>query len=94
MFTRKRPEPSKLDEVIDELLNEMLATDIDSDEYSKLLEKVTKLYKLKEPYIPKALSRDTLLLVAGNLAGIILILSYERVNILTSKAAGFVMKLR
>jgi hypothetical protein len=33
-----------------------------------------------------------LALVAGNLAGIMLIVSYERVNVLTSKALSFLIK--
>jgi hypothetical protein len=37
---------------------------------------------------------DTLALIAGNLAGIAIILSFEQVNVITSKALGFVAKLR
>lgn len=37
---------------------------------------------------------ETLALIGGNLAGIIAILSYEKANIITSKALGFVKTLK
>lgn len=91
MFSRKS-EPTLLEQNIDALLKQMLE-EPDADEKAKLLDQVTKLSKLKE-YDRKRVSPDTLVLVAGNLAGIILILSYEKANVLTSRALGFVMKLR
>jgi len=43
---------------------------------------------------PKRVSPDTLILVAGNLLGIVIILGYERANVITSRAMNLVMKLR
>jgi septal ring factor EnvC (AmiA/AmiB activator) len=43
---------------------------------------------------PDRLSKDTLAIVAGNIAGIMLIIGYERVNVIASKALAFVMKSR
>lgn len=42
----------------------------------------------------KKISPDAILAVVGNLAGIALILNFERMEILTSRAIGFVMKTR
>lgn len=39
-------------------------------------------------------SPDTLLVVAGNLLGIVLILTYEKGNIITTKAINFILKGR
>jgi len=39
-------------------------------------------------------SPDTILIVAGNLLGILLILKYEELNIITTKAMSFVIKGR
>jgi len=39
-------------------------------------------------------SPDTLLVVAGNLLGIVLILTYEKANIITTKALNFILKGR
>lgn len=40
------------------------------------------------------ISPDTLLVVAGNLVGILLILNFEKMDIVRSKAIGFVLKGR
>lgn len=40
------------------------------------------------------ISPDTVIMVAGNLAGILLILNFEKVGVITSKAMGLLIKLR
>lgn len=50
--------------------------------------------KYKEANKPDHVSKDTIALVGANLAGIVLILGYERMNIIASKALGLVMRLR
>ena len=40
------------------------------------------------------ISPDTVIKVAGNLAGILLILNFEKVGVVTSKAMGLLIKLR
>lgn len=94
MFNRKPPENTRLEKVIDVLLDRMADYDADDAEYPKMLEQLIKLYKLKEIDSQKRVSPDTLILVAGNLVGIVLILGYEKANVITSRAIGFVMKLR
>lgn len=93
MIARKKPEPTKLDEAIDVLLDRMLETG-DPDKYAKMVDQLSKLYKLKEVHAPKRVSPDTLAIIAGNLIGIVLILGYERAGVVTSRAIGFVLKLR
>lgn len=66
-----------------------------SDEYSKTVDQLEKLYKIKSSYEKdnkRTVSLDQMLAVAGNLAGIVLILSYEHMHPITSKALGFVLK--
>jgi len=84
--------PTKLDEVIDAALTQMLSIDPTTEEYSKAADQVTKLYKLREATTPKRVGADTLAVVLGNLAGIGMILSYEHVHVVTSKALGFVLR--
>jgi len=93
MFSRKAVK-TKLDEAIDLVLSEMQTISSDSDEYAKMIVQLERLYKLKEIDSPKRVSPDTLAIVAGNLAGILLILNFERAGVVTSKALSFVMKLR
>lgn len=89
-----KPKPTVLDETIDAKLAELAGSPLDSDEFTKKMEQINKLYALKEKHSQKRVSPDTMLLVAGNLAGILMILSYERAHVITSKALGFVLKSR
>jgi hypothetical protein len=94
MFNKSPIKPSQLDKTIEELLTDMQTTKGDSDEYAKMVDHLTKLYKLKEIDLPKRVSAETWATIGGNLAGILLILHYERFNVITSKALSFVSKIR
>ena len=94
MFTR-RPQPkTKLDEAIDNLLDHLCEVEAEPDSYAKVVDQLAKLYKMKEIQTPKRVSPDVLATIAGNVIGIVLILGYERANVITSKAIGFVLRLR
>lgn len=93
MFTLKK-EPEKLAKAIDSLIDELDSVNGDSDEYTKMVENLVKLTKIASEKTKIKISPDTVLAVAGNLAGILLILNYERVNVVASKALGFVHKAR
>lgn len=65
---------------------------VDGEEYVKRLNVVERLHGLMDKEKPKTLSKETMLSVAANLIGIILILRHENVNVITSKALGFVVR--
>lgn len=89
----KNETPTPLDNEIDRLLTLQSETQPDSDEYAKTNDQLIKLYKLREEVnFKKTVSPDVLAQVAGSLAGIVMILAYERAHIVTSKAIGFVSK--
>lgn len=94
MFTKKSPETEELDKAITKVLLDMQKFSSDTEEFAKMTAQLERLYKLKEIESRKRVSPDTLALIAGNLAGIVLIISYERAHVITSKALGFVMKAR
>ncbi len=95
MFTLNPPvEESELDKAINEVIREMAMRSSDSEEYAKMVDQLTKLYSLKEIDSKKRVSPDTLAIVIGNLAGIILVVGHERAHVVTSKALNFIMKLR
>lgn len=94
MFTKKDTEPTALQRTIDELHAKLQTLDPTSKEYAQVADQLVKLYPLAEIYTPKPVSRETLALIAANLTGILIIISYERVHIIASKAIGFVSKLR
>lgn len=64
-----------------------------TDEYSATTDQLSKLYTLQTNKSDR-LSKDTLALVAGNLAGIVMILGHERAHVIASKALAFVIKAR
>jgi hypothetical protein len=86
--------PSNLDMVIDNALSEFGEVSVGTPEYAEKVAQLTKLYQLKEIDSKRKVSKDTLAIVAGNLAGIVLMLSYERAHVITTKAIGFVLKPR
>lgn len=95
MFTKKTPEPTRIDEAINVIIVEMRNKKATDPEYAVMVSQLERLYKLKEIDSPKKrVSPDTVALIAGNLAGILLILNYERAHVVTSKALGFVMKAK
>jgi hypothetical protein len=59
----------------------------------RLREAETNL-KIKDVVTPDRVSKDTLAIIGANLAGIVLIIGYEKFNVVTSKALGFIQKLR
>lgn len=65
-----------------------------SEEYAKTLTLVERLEEMMEKEKPSSVSKDTLVTVAANLAGIFMIIRHEHVNVITSKALGFVIRSR
>lgn len=65
-----------------------------TEEYREALEALVKLHKMKEDEKPEPISKDTMLIVGANLLGIILIISHEHVNVVTSKAIGMLLRPR
>lgn len=95
MFNVKTPrEDSALEAEIRSLFIEMTDVDKGSEEYSKMIAHLSTLYALKETNSRKRVSPDTIAIVAGNLAGILLIVGHEKAHVVTSKALSFVLKAR
>ena len=70
----------------------MTSPDITLDEWDDLNEKYRVYSEMVKP--TWKITPDTLLVVGGNLMGILLILNFERMDIIRSKAIGFVLKGR
>lgn len=81
MFKKNRTK-----ELINILIDSMMGEDPRSEEYAKMAETLVKLDKGK-------ISADTKALIITNLAGIVLILNYEKVGIITSKAFSLVRRV-
>ena len=83
-----------LEDVIRAALKQLIDEPLGTDEYDRKVDQIAKLYELKKHNASERVSKDTLYTVVGNLTGILLILNYERMHVVTSKAVGFVMKPR
>lgn len=78
---------------IDQVLLEMDTVTADSEEFKKMTDNLVTLTKAL-PHKDRWEVYKVVLPVAANLAGIIMILGFEKFNVVTSKALGFVMKAR
>lgn len=85
-------DPSALDKEIDRLLQTLSVMDHDDEEYPRVADQLVKLYKLKEVDSKSRVSKDVWIGAGVNLAGILMIISYEHAHALASKALGFVTK--
>lgn len=94
MTIQKPTEKTGLEKAIDRVLAEMDNETVDSEEYARMSDQLVKLHAMKTTESRSRISPDTLATIVANLAGIIIIVGHERVHIVTSKALGFVMKLR
>ena len=91
MYQKDKPEPTALELAIEDALVNLSPHD---DDYDKKVKSVERLYRLKEIDSPQRVSPDTMALIFANLTGIAMIVGYERANVVTSKAIGFLLKLR
>jgi hypothetical protein len=94
MTVPKPTESTGLDKVIEDLLSEMAGVGAETPEYDAMSSQLVKLMHLKSDIGPKRVSPDVRATIMANLAGILVIVGHERAHILTSKALGFIMKLR
>jgi hypothetical protein len=95
MFTKPKNESSKLDEIIDEVETYILSISPNDEEYSDLVDHLSKLYKIREQESSeKKISANTKAIIIANLAGIVMILGFEKAHVVTSKALSFIVKLK
>jgi hypothetical protein len=93
LFTKFKKQ-THLEKEIDAILDIMSKYPPDSEEYTAMATNLEKLFKAKTGDRTNFISKDTLIVVAGNLLGIALILGFEKVDVITSKAIGFVLRGR
>lgn len=94
LFEKRTAEAEALEQVITHVESQMTQTPPDSEEYATLMNRLERLYKLKEKHSPKRIDPNTWLIVGGNLAGILIVVAYEHAHVLPGKALSFAGKLR
>jgi hypothetical protein len=85
---------SPLEKAVNRTLQSLNHYDVGSEEYARTMDALVKLHKMKEEEKPSSVSKDTMAVIAANLLGILIIISHENVNVITSKAFGLLLKPR
>lgn len=89
-FDRMKPHP--VDLPIKQVLDEMEMSDPEAEKYSDYVDYLERLHKLKREERQTLVSPDTVVVVLGNLLGILIIVGYEQKHVITSKAQQFSLK--
>lgn len=83
-----------VDDEIDAVLEEMAIEHGDTDRYKKLADNLRTLYEIKATSKKTKIDPNTLITAGASLAGILLVLHYEKVDVIATKALGFIPKVR
>ena len=84
----------KLEEEIEVVLDHIKDLTPGTEDYAAALNNLEALYKIRNVKMEIRVKPETVLMVAGNLLGIVLILNHEKANVISTKALGFIMKGR
>lgn len=93
MIKKKKKTKPNFDEEIERTIKDLAVMDPTSKEYKDVVLNLEKIYKMKE-IETNQIDINKVIMVAGNLLGIGMILVFEKSDIITSKALGFVNKIR
>lgn len=93
MSTILRPHSLEaMDEEIERLTRQLADISPLSDDYATILNRLSLLTKARAERNERAISMDTVLTVVANIAGMLLVLNYERLNVISTKALTMVWK--
>ena len=81
-----------VDDQIKSILQEMDGQEASTEDYHRNLGYLERLNQIKTEQRRTLVSRDTITLVVGNLAGILLIIIYEQKHVMTSKGFNQLIK--
>lgn len=93
MLGRPKKDRTQLEIVTDAVLLEMETYGPMDPAYPELLNQLERLNALQEKK-KQHVSPDTVVLVLGNLLGIVIIVAYERAHVMTSKGMNFILKTK
>lgn len=91
-ITKQQDKRTELEKEVDKAVSDLVKSAEKADDVEKAVRVACEWEKSrnKKPRI----SPDTIAMIAANLVGIVLILGYEKADVITSKALGFVMRGR
>lgn len=85
---------SPIDQVIEKHIAQMRLTMPNTKEYAEMAETLETLIRAKSLETPRSVSPDTALTVGANLLGMGMIMNFERLNVITTKAFGLLLKAK
>lgn len=91
MFARRKPNEA-LDFALKNAIEALPQHQITSAEYAKILNHVDKLHAMQVEETKWNVSPDTVAMIAANLLGILIIVSYEHSHALVTKAISLIPK--
>lgn len=91
---KKNTEPKLIEIARDELIEKMRQTEPASEQYTTMVKNLEVLEKAKSHEKDKSISPDVALTVGGNLLGVLAVLNFERLGVVTSKAIGLIIKAK
>lgn len=91
MFTKAQPN-QKLETMIDRAYDELMEVGLSDESWHTAHRKLNALLELRDS--PQKISPDTLALIGANLVGILIIITHEHVNVITTKAFSQLLRLR
>ena len=89
-----KKEESAVDLEIGRVVAHLSGLEPDDPKYASVTKQLEVLRKVRAQKVADPVTNDTLLIVAGNLIGIVLILGWENAHPVVSKALSFVLKGR
>lgn len=90
---RMNSKKSSLDDEIESVVEQMALLSADTENYTTMAKNLEVLMNAKAKQASTGVSKDTVVTVGANLAGIVLVLGYEKANVIASKAFGLISKL-
>ena len=83
-----------IEDEVQHVLTKLSTLDPDSEEYGKAARNLQALYEARSKRPSKIIEADTIVLALTNILGIVLILNYEQIHVVSSKAISFIAKGR
>lgn len=83
---------NELDEEVKRVVNQMKDMDVDSESYRKSVDNLKVLCEARGVKSHSQISTDVIVTALTNIIGILLVLNYEKANVITSKAISFMFK--
>lgn len=82
------------DGLIDAVRERMHKLGPDNEHYQAMLDYLERLHKVKADKTPDPVSRDTMVVIAGNLLIVVLMLGFEQKHVITSKVPNYIYRLK